>query len=56
MFWGERWFERVCASTRHMIHELERLVERTRRLIKEGVLKGDAFDYPRINNGCEIIP
>jgi uncharacterized protein len=56
MFWGERWFERVCASTRHMIRGLEKLVEPTRRLIREGVLKGDALDYPSMNNGCEIIP
>jgi hypothetical protein len=26
------------------------------RLMSEGVLPMDAFDYPEINNGCEIIP
>ncbi len=56
MFWGEKLFDRVCASTRHMIRELRKLVEPTKRLMKEGVLPSDALDYPRINNGCEIIP
>ncbi len=56
MFWGPEGFERVCASTRHMIRELGKLVEPTKRLMKEGVLPSDALDYPKINNGCEIIP
>jgi putative peptide-modifying radical SAM enzyme len=56
MFWGRRWFDRVCESTRHMINELERLVPLAERLMSEGVLPMDAFDYPEINNGCEIIP
>ncbi|MCX6649375.1 MAG: TIGR04084 family radical SAM/SPASM domain-containing protein [Candidatus Bathyarchaeota archaeon] len=55
-FWGEEWFKRVCASTHHMIHELGALVEPTRELMRDGTLKPDALDYPRINNGCEIIP
>ena len=56
MFWGRKWFDRVCASTRHMIWELGSLVELTKRLMWDGVLKDDALDYPKINNGCEIIP
>lgn len=56
MFWGRKWFNRVCQTTRHMIHELRRLVPLAERLIEEGVLDPHAFDYPEINNGCEIIP
>ncbi len=55
-FWGGKWFDRVCTSTRHMIRELGTLVEPTMRLMSDGTLKHDALDYPRINNGCEIIP
>ena len=55
-FWGDRWFQRVCASTRHMIHDLDTLVESTARLMAQGVLSPDSLDYPKINNGCEIIP
>ena len=56
MFWGINWFNRVCDTTRHMIRELEKKVPVVRRMIDEGVLDTDAFDYPEINNGCEIIP
>ena len=56
MFWGEEWFKRVCISTRHMIRELGTLVEPTKSLMRSEILQPDALDYPRINNGCEIIP
>jgi sulfatase maturation enzyme AslB (radical SAM superfamily) len=56
MFWGEEWFKRVCTSTRHMIRELGTLVEQTKSLMRGEVLQPNALDYPRINNGCEIIP
>jgi radical SAM protein with 4Fe4S-binding SPASM domain len=56
MFWGREWFDRVCGATCHMIRELARLAPRARELMDGGVLLGDAFDYPEINNGCEIIP
>jgi putative peptide-modifying radical SAM enzyme len=56
MFWGREWFDRICETTRHMIRELGTLVEPSKRLIREGVLPRDAFEYPKINNGAEIIP
>ncbi|MBC8463006.1 TIGR04084 family radical SAM/SPASM domain-containing protein [Candidatus Bathyarchaeota archaeon] len=56
MFWGLDWFNRICDTTRHMIRELEKQVPLARRLIDQGVLDINAFDYPEINNGCEIIP
>jgi putative peptide-modifying radical SAM enzyme len=56
MFWGIDWFNRVCGTTRHMINELRKQVPLARELIQSGVLEQSAFDYPEINNGCEIIP
>lgn len=56
MFWGEKWYNRICDSTKHMINELKRHVPLVKKLIKEGVLESMVFDYPEINNGCEIIP
>ncbi len=56
MSWGREWFDRVCASTKHMIDELRKLVPLARSLIEDNMLTPDAFDYPEINNGCEIIP
>jgi uncharacterized protein len=56
MFWGREWFNRICDSTRSMIRELDTLVELTKRLLKDGTIKWGIFNYPSINNGCEIIP
>jgi putative peptide-modifying radical SAM enzyme len=56
MFWGRGWFDRICDATRHLIRELERQVPLAKQLIEEGVLDANAFNYPEINNGCEIIP
>ncbi len=56
MFWGRKWFDRVCESTRRMIRKLDALVGPTRELMMEGVLPKNALDYPPFNNGCEIIP
>lgn len=56
MFWGDDWFNRICDTTKHMIHELEKYVPLARELIEAGVLNESVFDYPEINNGCEIIP
>ena len=56
MFWGEDWFNRICDTTKHMINELKAHVPLAEMLIKEGVLDPKVFDYPEINNGCEVIP
>lgn len=55
-FWGEEWFNRVCDTTKHMIYELEKQVPLASELIETGVLDPTVFDYPEINNSCEIIP
>ena len=56
MFWGLDWFNRICDTTKHMIDELRKQVPVAEKLIDEGVLDASVFDYPPINNGCEIIP
>ena len=55
-YWGIDWFNRICKTTKHMINELRKCVPPARRLIDEGILESEFFDYPEINNGCEIIP
>jgi len=55
-YWGDKWFNRICDTTRHMIHELEKLVPLAKKLIKSGSLTLNSFNYPELNNGCEIIP
>lgn len=54
--WGPEWFERICLSTRRMIEGLDELIPLTRELMENGTLNENCFDYPEINNGCEIIP
>jgi hypothetical protein len=39
-----------------MIEELEKLVPRAKELLENGAIPKDAFYYPELNNGCEIIP
>lgn len=55
-FWGEELFDRVCRTTKSMIRGLEGITQSVEALIEEGVLHIEDFDYPEINNGCEIIP
>ncbi len=54
--WGPEWFDRICLSTRRMIGKLDELVPMAEELIRNGTLDQDSFEYPEINNGCEIIP
>ena len=56
MFWGRPLFIRVCESTRHMIWELNYIINDIKKLIENRILDPSDFDYPKINNGCEIIP
>ena len=55
-YWGEELFDRVCLTTKSMIRELEGIAPSVKALINDGVLHIDDFNYPEINNGCEIIP
>jgi putative peptide-modifying radical SAM enzyme len=54
--WGPEWFDRICRSTRRMIEGLDALVPLAKELMADGVIESDSFNYPEINNGCEIIP
>ena len=56
MFWGRELFDRICDTTRHMIRELKNIVKPTRELLDQGIISMDSFDYPKLNNGCEVIP
>ncbi|MBN1682566.1 SPASM domain-containing protein [Candidatus Bathyarchaeota archaeon] len=56
MFWGRPLFDRVCKSTRHMIYELNYLINEIKKLLEDGIIHIYDFNYPKINNGCKIIP
>jgi len=46
----------ICRTVKHLIGELRGALPRIRALIEEGSVKATDFDYPALNNGCEIIP
>lgn len=54
--WGEEGFRKVCETVKHLIRELERVKPQIVELISMGVLSLTDFEYPKINNCCEIIP
>jgi uncharacterized protein len=46
----------ICSTVRHLVKELDRARPVVESLISEGAVKRSDFDYPELNNGCEIIP
>lgn len=46
----------ICSTVRHLVNELQAAVPEVRELIEKGIISGQDFEYPEINNGCEIIP
>ena len=54
--WGEESFNLVCTTVKHLIHELEEIQPEVEKLIEEGIIRKEDFDYPKYNNTTEIIP
>jgi uncharacterized protein len=46
----------ICSTVNHLVSELTRALPRVQAMIRQGSLSGLEFDYPSINNGCEIVP
>ncbi|VVB86950.1 7-carboxy-7-deazaguanine synthase [uncultured archaeon] len=46
----------ICATVKHLVRELEGAAPAIRELIDNGVVNRKDFEYPELNNGCEIIP
>ncbi len=53
---GEQGYALICSTVRHLVNELSAALPEIKRLIKEGVISQEVFDYPEINNDCEVIP
>ena len=53
--WGEKGYDEVCESVVFLIESLREILPNIKKLINNGQLKIEDFDYPRYN-GCEIIP
>lgn len=52
----ENGFALICTTVRHLVRELEDALPQVQALIENGSLSRSDFDYPELNNGCEIIP
>lgn len=54
--WGEEGFRKICKIVKHLIKELQQIEPKVKELLKEKVISPKEFNYPEINNCCEIIP
>ncbi|MFX0141573.1 MAG: SPASM domain-containing protein, partial [Candidatus Hodarchaeota archaeon] len=55
MPWGEKDFNIVCRTVKHLISELKRIQQKVERLIRNKNIRLEDFLYFKYN-GCEIIP
>jgi putative peptide-modifying radical SAM enzyme len=46
----------ICTTVRHLVKELQNALPRVQELISNGSVDRSDFEYPELNNGCEIIP
>ena len=46
----------ICSTVRHLVKELNAALPEVRTLIEKGSVARSDFEYPELNNGCEIIP
>lgn len=49
-------YEIICSTVRHLVTELKASLPTIKKLIQRGVIDPSVFEYPELNNGCEIIP
>ncbi|MCK5661786.1 MAG: hypothetical protein KAH86_10515, partial [Methanosarcinales archaeon] len=54
--WSGDGFDTVCGTVKHLVSELVRIQPEIEKLIEDGVLSMEDFEYPLTNNCCEIIP
>jgi putative peptide-modifying radical SAM enzyme len=53
--WGDEGFSLVCDTVKNMVDALREALAEVRRLIDEGRIRPEDFQYPKYNS-CEIIP
>ncbi len=52
----ENGYPLICTTVRHLVKELQDALPQVRALIANGSVSRSDFEYPELNNGCEIIP
>jgi radical SAM protein with 4Fe4S-binding SPASM domain len=53
--WGDEGFKQVCGTVTAMIDSLKEMLPEVRRLVEEGTIRLEDFNYTKYNS-CEIIP
>ncbi len=54
--WLGRNYALICDTVHSLISNLRRVLPEIKKLINNGIISEKMFEYPEINNGCEIIP
>lgn len=52
----ENGYSFICATVRHLVRELQGALPQVQALIANGSIRRSDFEYPELNNGCEVIP
>lgn len=52
----ENGYSLICSTVRHLVTKLHDALPQVRALIEDGTVAISDFEYPELNNGCEIIP
>lgn len=52
----ENGLENICSTVRHFTAKLQDSLPQIQELIENHSVSRSDFDYPELNNGCEIIP
>jgi uncharacterized protein len=52
----ENGYPLICTTVRHLVTKLQDALPQVRAFIENGTVTISDFDYPELNNGCEIIP
>ena len=52
----ENGFDSICSTVKHLVRELQKALPQVQALIENGTVNRSEFEYPELNNGCEIIP
>jgi len=46
----------ICTTVKHFVSEMRVALPQVQAFIENGIVKRSDFEYPELNNGCEIIP
>lgn len=52
----ENGYSLICTTVRHLVRELQDALPQVQALLANGSVRRSDFEYPELNNGCEVIP